>query len=154
MTTTESTGLLRRCVFALILLGLVAMAADLLLLEHYEDVRQGIPLVCIGLAGAACGWHAVAPGAGSVHALQVSSAILVVAGLAGIYFHYQGNLEFQLDIDPTLSSWEMFVRVMRAKAPPALAPGAMAQLGLLGLAYGWRHPAVRGPGHPIDASMN
>ena len=31
--------------------------------------------------------------------------------------------------------WELLEKVMRAKAPPLLAPGMMMQLGLLGLAY-------------------
>jgi len=32
---------------------------------------------------------------------------------------------------------------MTAKTPPALAPGAMIQLGLLGLVYTYRHPFIR-----------
>ncbi|HYJ16246.1 MAG TPA: hypothetical protein VE170_12200 [Candidatus Limnocylindria bacterium] len=30
-----------------------------------------------------------------------------------------------------------------AKAPPLLAPGSMVQLGLLGLAYTYKHPALK-----------
>ncbi len=33
---------------------------------------------------------------------------------------------------------------MAAKTPPALAPGSMAQLGLIGLAYTYRHPDIAG----------
>ncbi len=69
-------------------------------------------------------------------------AMFVVAAVLGITFHYQGNLEFQLEINPEQSSWDLFNKVIRAKAPPALAPGAMAQLGLLGLIYTYRHPAI------------
>jgi hypothetical protein len=32
---------------------------------------------------------------------------------------------------------------MKAKAPPALAPASMIQLGLLGLLYTYRHPSLR-----------
>ena len=60
----------------------------------------------------------------------------------GIVLHYRGNLEFQLEIDATQSSWDLFRKVIHAKAPPALAPGAMTQLGLLGLVYTFRHPAL------------
>jgi hypothetical protein len=59
-----------------------------------------------------------------------------------VFLHYQGNVEFQMEIDPTQHGSELFWKVMRAKAPPALAPGLMAQLGLLGLIYAFRHPSA------------
>jgi len=34
-----------------------------------------------------------------------------------------------------MSTWELLEKILRAKAPPLLAPGMMLQLGLLGLAY-------------------
>jgi hypothetical protein len=45
-------------------------------------------------------------------------------------------------MDPTLEGWGLFVKVMRAKAPPALAPAAVIQIGLLGLLYTFRHAAL------------
>jgi len=70
--------------------------------------------------------------------------VLVVAtGLVGILLHYKGNREFQHEMDPGLAGWTLFITVMTAKAPPALAPAAMIQIGLLGLIATYRHPAVR-----------
>ena len=66
----------------------------------------------------------------------------LIAGALGVVLHYRGNLAMQLDMDPGQPAWGLFWKVMRAKAPPALAPGAMAQLGLLGLIYCHRHPAL------------
>jgi len=54
--------------------------------------------------------------------------------------HYRGSMEFQLEVNPELAGLELFLKVVRAKAPPALGPGAMIQLGLLGLAYAYRYP--------------
>jgi hypothetical protein len=71
--------------------------------------------------------------------------LFIVSGLAGFVLHYQGNREFQLEVNPSLDGLELFLKVIRAKAPPALAPGAMIHLGLLGLAYTYRHPALAGP---------
>jgi hypothetical protein len=34
-----------------------------------------------------------------------------------------------------MGTWVLVEKVLRAKAPPLLAPGMMLQLGLLGLAY-------------------
>ena len=69
--------------------------------------------------------------------------LVMVAGAIGITLHYQGNVEFQLEVHPELSGWALFANVLHAKAPPALAPGVMAQLGFLGLIYTVKHPALR-----------
>ena len=122
------------------------MTVELLLLEHYESVTQLIPFATIALALACLIWHVVSGSEGSVQALQVVMTVLVFVGVVGIVLHYRGNMAFQLDIDPAQSGWSLFSKVVRAKAPPALAPAAMSQLGLLGLAYAWRHPATRRPG--------
>jgi hypothetical protein len=39
-----------------------------------------------------------------------------------------------------MSNWELLEKILRAKAPPLLAPGMMLQLGLLGLAYVFSDP--------------
>ena len=72
-------------------------------------------------------------------AVQVTMAAFVAAGLAGFYFHYRANVEFQLEGDPTLEGRALLMKALEAKAPPALAPGVMIQLGLVGLAYTFRH---------------
>jgi hypothetical protein len=56
--------------------------------------------------------------------------------------HFQVNMEFQLEMDPALAGMALFRTAILAKSPPALAPGAMIQLGLIGLAYTFRHPAL------------
>ena len=87
-------------------------------------------------------WHAIERRPATVHALRVTMLMFIVTGALGVFLHYQANLEFQLDMDATQSSWSLFKKVMHAKAPPALAPGAMAQLGLLGWLYCFRHPVL------------
>jgi len=61
--------------------------------------------------------------------------LFLVAGLAGLALHFRGAAEFQLEIDPAMGTWDLVKKVMRAKAPPVLAPGVMLLLGLIGLAY-------------------
>src|SRR4029453_9992398 len=87
-------------------------------------------------------WHAFDGGPATVLTLRATMLMFIVTGAVGILLHYQANLEFQLDMDATQSSWSLFKKVMHAKAPPALAPGAMAQLGLLGWLYCFRHPVL------------
>jgi hypothetical protein len=68
--------------------------------------------------------------------------LFVISGGVGMLLHYQATTEFQLEMDPALTGWALFRKAIVAKAPPALAPGAMTQLGLIGLAYTFRHPAL------------
>ncbi|MFB3131882.1 MAG: hypothetical protein ACE10K_05095, partial [Rhodothermales bacterium] len=49
--------------------------------------------------------------------------------------------EFELEMYPTLKGLELFWESIKG-ATPALAPGTMIQLGLLGWAYTYRHPAL------------
>jgi hypothetical protein len=67
--------------------------------------------------------------------------LCIVGGAIGILLHYHGAKEFQLEVDPSLRGVALFWKVMRAKAPPALAPAALIGLGVLGLTYAFRHPA-------------
>ena len=73
-------------------------------------------------------------------------ALFVLTGVLGIGFHYAANVEFQREMDPSIHGMALFWKAMAAKTPPALAPGSMTQLGLLGLAYAFRHPALGRPG--------
>lgn len=133
---------IRRFLLALVILGVVMTTADLLLLGHHEDVSQQIPLALNALAIAIIVWHLTVRNRASVRAFQAIMLAFVLAALVGSYLHYRGNLDFQLEIDASQSGWELFGKVMRAKAPPALAPGAMAQVGLIGLIFAHRHPSL------------
>jgi hypothetical protein len=146
------SDLIRRWLFALIVLGLLATGLDLILLEHYESSWMLVPLFMIGVALGVSLWHLFDRGRASLRAWQATMAMFVVVGLLGVYLHYRSNMEFQLDMDPTQSHWALFGKVMHAKAPPALAPGGMTQLGLLGLLYAFRHPAVAARREPSTTS--
>ena len=126
------------------LAGIVGTEAELLLISHYEDVRQLIPLGLLFLAFTALCWHVAKPRPGSVRALQTTMVLCIVGGAIGILLHYHGAKEFQLEVDPSLRGVALFWKVMRAKAPPALAPAALIGLGVLGLTYAFRHPALYG----------
>ena len=125
----------RRWLLAVLVLGICGLGAELVLLVHYEALDQSIPLG-LGAAGlAVLAWVTVAPGSGSVAATKAVMAGFVIAGAVGVWLHVQANAEFQRDIDPALAGLDLFWKVLQAKAPPALAPGVMVQLGLLGWLY-------------------
>ena len=140
--TIVTIGTMRRALLAIFLLGLIGTGAELILLNHFEDPRQWIPLVLIALAIFASSWQARRATALKIRIFQMLLLGFVLSGVAGIYFHYQGSAEFKLESNPALAGWALFREAIRAKAPPLLAPGTMIQLGLLGLAYTYRHPAL------------
>ena len=139
---TNGTMMLRRLLLALLVIGLIVTGVDLVLLNHYEDVWQLIPLMLIAFGLVVVVWHLVARSGASIRALQMVMLLFVAGGAAGVVLHYRGNMAFQLEMDPTQDRWTLFNKVIRAKAPPAMAPSAMAQLGLVGLIYAFRHPAL------------
>ena len=137
----------RKILLAVLAIGMVGSATELILLAHTEDWRQWIPLILLAAALIALAWHWSSGSAISTQALRWLMLAFVISGLAGVYFHFQGSAEFKLESNPTLAGWALFRAAIGAKAPPFLAPGAMIQLGLLGLVYSYvNSPRNRGKG--------
>ena len=129
---------LRRFLLAIFLLGVAGISTELWLMGHYEDFYQQIPLVLAVLLLAALAAVLLKPGRGTVRLFRVVMALFILSGLIGAILHFQVNLEFQLEMDPGLQGVNLYRKAILAKTPPALAPGAMIQLGLIGLAYTFR----------------
>lgn len=125
----------------ILLLGLAGTGAELILLEHYGDGWQMVPLALIGSVLAVLLWHGATRGAASVITLQVLMALFLISGIAGVLLHYKTNAEFEQELDPTLAGAALWKEALSG-ATPALAPGAMIQLGLIGLLYTHRHPRL------------
>ncbi len=136
--------IIRRVLLAILLIGMAGTTVELILLKHDEEATQLIPLVLLGLAFLAIAWHAARPSVASVLTMQVMMVLFVAAGLIGTFLHYQASVEFQQEMDKSLAGMPLFWKAVAAKAPPALAPGSMSQLGLIGLAYSYRYPIVAG----------
>jgi hypothetical protein len=134
---------IRSTLFALLLLGMVGSGTELVLLNHMEDRLQWVPIILILIGLSASAWHGFRSTALSVRFIQWMFLAFIAAGLAGIYFHYRGSVEFRLESNPSLKGWGLFWQAIFSKAPPLLAPGSMIQLGLLGLVYTYRHPATK-----------
>ena len=132
----------RRILLAILLLGVLGIAAELLLLAHTEDAYQWIPIALAAMTAMLIVVVGFRPTAGSIRIFQLVMVLMILSGAMGMYLHFRANMEFQLEMDATLTGFALFRKSIVAKAPPALAPGAMAQLGLIGLAYTFRHPAL------------
>ncbi len=138
---TSTTAPLHRWLLALFAFGVVGIGTELGLLGHYEDYKQYVPLILLtlGLAGAL--WLAMAPSRRSLLLFRWLMVGFVVGGLTGLVLHYRTNVEFELELYPATSGWHLFWESIHG-ATPALAPGTMIQLGLLGMLATVRHPAA------------
>jgi hypothetical protein len=132
---TDRVDRLRGWLFLVLGIGLVGTETELVLLQHYEDVWQCVPLVLVAAAGGLVVLNWRRSDAMIRRALTVLMLVFVVAGLAGVGLHFRGAAQFQLETDPGLGRWDLLKRVVTSKAPPLLAPGVMLQLGLIGLAF-------------------
>lgn len=131
---------LRRLLLGILLFGLVGTGAELLLIGHHEDIWQRIPLAVL-VAAILTSFGILLTPSTSVATIQLfrgAMVLLMLSGATGSVLHYRANREFKLEMDPSLRGFPLFWSVVRAKAPPALAPGNLALLGLLGLALAFR----------------
>ena len=136
LRSIESTlALARRVILIILLVGMVGILIELLLLEHFEDALQFVPLGLLGLGVVTLLWHARSPHRTSTRAVRALMVLFLVSGALGVFLHYRGNVEFERERRPEAGGWTLFREAMMG-ATPALAPGAMVQLGLLGLLYG------------------
>lgn len=143
MTSQDAIPILRRGILALLALGSVGVITELILLEHYEEPVQFVPLALLALTLATIVWHWIDGGRRSLRTFQVIMLLMVVAGTVGIVLHLRENVATELDINPGSSGLAFWIEVVRGDLP-TLAPGTLIQFGLLGLLYAYRHPALNG----------
>jgi hypothetical protein len=131
---------LRKLLLVTLIVSVAGTLIELLLLEHFEDAWQWAPIALLGGALVTLAWYALQRGPTSLNVLRGLMVLCMASGLVGLLLHYKGNVEFELEMYPDLSGWKLFKDSMMG-ATPALAPGAMLQIGLVGLAWTFRHPA-------------
>jgi hypothetical protein len=142
----DVTGRLRQLLLLLVVGGAGGLLVELVLLKHYDGAWQVAPLVLLlaALATGVAAW--VRPAPAVLKVFGVTMGLCVAGGLLGLILHYRGNMDWALERDSTLTGLPLAWKALRG-ATPALAPGALAQLGLLGLIYLYRHPALTRGNH-------
>jgi len=134
--------IVRRLMLGVLLFGMAGLFAELTLLAHYEDAPQLIPLALLGLGIVGVILDLILSRRWTRTIVQTVMALFIVAGVLGVYLHYQGSREFQLEMNATMTGMDLMWHVLRAKSPPTLAPGSMVQLGVLGLGYAYLRRTV------------
>jgi hypothetical protein len=129
-------------ILALVFIGIVGLIAELLLQEHFESATQIIPLGSLGAGLATTIVVARRSTHATIRAFSIMMIVFVVTGLLGLVLHFKGNMEWALERNPEIGGMKLVWKSLTG-ATPALAPGALAQLGLLGLAWSYRNPVRR-----------
>lgn len=137
----DTLGVLRLFLLALVLLGTLGFLAELFLLEHTESFSQLIPFGVLGGGLFSVIAVALRPTRRTVRIFQAMMVLFVASGVIGLYLHYSGNAAFEREMDPSAAGVGLVWQSLRG-ATPALAPGGLVHLGLIGLMYAFRHPAV------------
>jgi hypothetical protein len=139
-----TSAVIRRALLVILVFGSVGTGAELLLLEHTEDFWQRTPLFLMAGGLLVLGWYGATRQVASLRAFQATMVLFVLNGGVGVVLHYRGNVEFELEMHPGTGGLDLFREAMMG-ATPALAPGTMILLGLLGLVYTFRHPVLDEP---------
>ena len=132
---------MRRLLLALVVFTAAGLVPELFLLKHYESALQFVPFAVLALTLIVSALVWKQPTHATLRAFRATMALCVLAGIVGVILHAKGNWEWAMERDDTLHGWALVWKILRG-ATPLLAPGAMAQLGLLGLLYTYRHPAL------------
>jgi hypothetical protein len=121
---------------------MLGVGVELLLISHWEDWWQCAPLVALMSGLVVLVGHVIFQNRASVRAIQLVMLLFVLSGVVGMWLHYDGRVEFRLELDPTLAGWRLFSAAMTGSTtPPVLAPGIMIQIGCMGLACMYGQPA-------------
>lgn len=128
------------------LLGVVAVIFlmtifELILFDHTEEPLQWIPFLVsgAGLLSVFGAW--IAPGQTSIRILRWIMIAVALSSFVGIYLHFNGNLVFTREINPSFSLYESIWPAMKGSYP-LLAPGILFLAGVLGISVTYYHPAL------------
>ena len=138
---TATLEIVRRGLLVILIVGLAGTVVELLLLKHTDGFWQLAPVLLILVAMAVVGWSAFTRSRAAIRALQAVMSLLVLCGTVGLIQHYRGNIAYERDSNPSLSGAELY-RSALLGSTPALAPGSMIPLGLIGLLFVFRHPGL------------
>jgi predicted membrane channel-forming protein YqfA (hemolysin III family) len=133
---------LRRFALALCLLGVVTTPIELVLMHHYNDKDQIMPFVFLGLAaiGIVAAWFR--PSAKVLRGVRVLMVLVVLGSGIGVMEHLKANYR---DATRGGGAAPNLIEMVLTGFAPLLAPGILAQVGLLGLAFTYKHPAFDVP---------
>ncbi|MCI4671777.1 MAG: hypothetical protein MRZ79_26785 [Bacteroidia bacterium] len=132
-SNTQGFNLKQVIVWALLFM-MIGTSMELYLLGHYEDSKQFIPLTCIGISLLFMVILQFQRSGMMIKVFRLLMGLTALSGLYGVYLHLLANYEFEQEMKPTESAWNLFLESLSG-ALPALAPASMIVLALIGYSY-------------------
>ena len=132
-TTSERIRLKQVLVLALLFI-MIGTLLELYLLDHYEDTWQLIPVLCIGVALVNLCVLFYRRSQAAIHLFKLALVLTTFSGVYGVVLHLQSNFEFEQDMKPTASFWQLILESLSG-ALPTLAPMSLVVLACIGYSY-------------------
>jgi hypothetical protein len=137
----ETLQIVRRILLITVVSAIIGVEIELVLLDHVKPIMQLIPVLLMATALFAIAWYGFTKSRESVKAFQILMILSIAAGLLGIFVHLGFSATDAVKKDKTLQGFPLIRAALTGVAPP-FAPAALIQIGLVGVAYTFRHPAL------------
>ena len=131
--TSEKFSVKKMIVLALLFM-MIGTLLELYLLDHYEDAFQLIPVLCIAFSLINLIILFFKRSKIMVKLFKLVLVLTSFSGIYGVFLHLQSNFEFEQDMKPTATNWELFFESLSG-ALPTLAPMSMLVLAFIGYSY-------------------
>lgn len=125
---------LKRLLLLIFLVTLSGTLIELYLLQHYEGTQQMIPLLCIATTLILMLILLYFKNKIVLGLFKITICLSAFSGFYGAFLHIRTNLEFEQELAPTASQWDLFIESLSG-ALPVLAPFSMIVLALMGYCY-------------------
>ena len=130
---SEKFSVKKMIVLALLFM-MIGTLLELYLLDHYEDAFQLIPVLCIAFSLINLIILFFKRSKIMVKLFKLVLVLTSFSGIYGVFLHLQSNFEFEQDMKPTATNWELFFESLSG-ALPTLAPMSMLVLAFIGYSY-------------------
>lgn len=124
----------KQLIVVALLFMMVGTITELFLLHHYEGLSQLIPIFCIGTSLIFMVILLFRKNLLLMKAFSLLMGISALSGLYGTFLHLKANFEFEQEMKPTATFWDLLLESLSG-ALPALAPASMIVFALIGITY-------------------
>lgn len=130
----SETYRLKKVLVLALLFMMIGSLLELYLLDHYEDSWQLIPILSIGTTLVTLLILFFKKTTKVVNLFKAVLILTALSGVYGVYLHLQSNFEFEQDMKPTASFWQLITDSLSG-ALPTLAPMSLVVLACIGYSY-------------------
>ena len=130
----SETYRLKKVLVLALLFMMIGSLLELYLLDHYEDSWQLIPILSVGTTLVTLLILFFKKTTKVVNLFKAVLILTALSGVYGVYLHLQSNFQFEQDMKPTASFWQLITDSLSG-ALPTLAPMSLVVLACIGYSY-------------------